>query len=217
MTWIQGVLGTRARKTNMSSANDAIRDALLRYLLEVHRKAKSPRSAGIGIRDLQAAMKSRFGFKQQEIASNLDYLVQKNWVREIVYARSFQTSRGTTQQAEKVTYKISDAGIDRLEGASIYERTNLRPHINITNVQGVTVVGEGNVVNTTFADLSRVLNDLRTAVLASQALDDQEKLNATADIDTLQTQLQKPTPDKSIVQRAWAAIEAVALCGRRHK
>lgn len=197
----------------MTNTNDAIRDALLRYLAEVHRSARSPRSAGMGIRDLQAAMKSRFGYKQQEVASNLDYLVQKKWVREVASARSFQTPRGTTQQAEKVTYKISDAGIDRLEGASIYERPELRPHINITNVQGVTVVGEGNVVNTTFADLSRVLNDLRTAVLASRALADDEKLNAAADIDTLQTQLQKPKPDRTIVQRAWAGIQAVTTAG----
>ncbi|HZP97327.1 MAG TPA: hypothetical protein VFC31_13490 [Candidatus Limnocylindria bacterium] len=197
----------------MASENDAVRDALLRFLLEVHRKAKSPRSAGIGIRDLQSAMKDRFEVKQQVVASNLDYLVQKGWVREVVSARTFQTARGTTQQAEKVTYKISDTGIDRLEGASTYERSDLRPHVNITNVQGVTVVGEGNVVNTTFTDLSRVLNDLRTAVLASGALNDQTKLNTAADIDTLQTQLQKPSPDKSIVQRAWAGVQAATTAG----
>src|SRR5581483_7280255 len=197
----------------MASENDAVRDALLRFLLEVHRKAKSPRSAGIGIRDLQSAMKDRFEVKQQVVASNLDYLVQKGWVREVVSARTFQTARGTTQQAEKVRYKISDTGIDRLEGGSTYERSDLRPHVNITNVQGGTVVGEGNVVNTTFTDLSRVLNDLRTAVLASGALNDQTKLNTAADIDTLQTQLQKPSPDKSIVQRAWAGVQAATTAG----
>jgi hypothetical protein len=192
----------------VATDNDAIRDALLRFLLEVHRKAKSPRSAGIGVRDLQGAMKDRLGIKQQDVASNLDYLVQKGWVKEVVTARSFQTPRGTTQQAEKVTYKISDTGIDRFEGASTYQRADLRPHVNITNVHGVTVVGDGNVVNTTFTDLSRVLNDLRTAVLSSRTLDDEAKLNVAADIETLQTQLQKPEPDKSIVQRAWAGIQA---------
>jgi len=159
----------------VATEDDAVRDALLRYLLSVHRKAKSPRSAGIGIRDLQKAMKVKSGIKQQVVGSNLDYLVQKGWVKEVVFARSFQTPRGTMQQAEKVTYKISDTGIDRLEGASTYQRSDLRPHVNITNVQGVTVVGEGNVVNTTFTDLSRVLSDLRTAVLASGTLDDQSE------------------------------------------
>ena len=193
----------------MTSENDVIRDAILRYLAEVHRKAKSPRSAGVGIRDLHAAMKSKYGFKQNDVGSNLDYLVQRKWAVQVSVPRSFQTPRGTTQQSEKVTYKISDIGIDRLEGASMYERPDLRPHVNITNVRGVTVVGEGNVVNTTFTDLSRVLNDLRTAVLSSPSLDDQAKLNATADIETLQTQLQKPVPDKSIVQKAWAGVQAV--------
>jgi hypothetical protein len=47
----------------MASHDDEVCDALLRCLADVHRNAKSPRSAGIGIRDLQAAMKSKFGFK----------------------------------------------------------------------------------------------------------------------------------------------------------
>lgn len=197
----------------MNNPNDAVRDAILRHLYAVHSKAKSPRSAGEGIRDIQKAMKTAAGYKQQDVARNLDYLVQKGWVREGVEARSFQTPRGTTQMSEKVTYKISDVGIDHLEGASTYERTNLRPHINITNVHGVTVVGDGNVVNTDFTDLVRLLDKLKLAVLNSTDLDDRTRLNVAADIDTIETQLQKPEPDKSIVQRAWQAVQVAVVAG----
>ena len=36
--------------------------------------------------------------------------------------------------------------------------------IKFTNIHGVTVVGDGNVANATFTDLSRVLNELKTEV-----------------------------------------------------
>jgi hypothetical protein len=194
----------------MSNRDDEIRDAILRHLFAVHRKAKSPRSAGQGIKELQSALKGSVGYKQQEVSSNLDYLVQKKWVRQEIESRSFTTQRGTTQMAEKVTYKISDVGIDHLQGASMYERVDLHRAINITNVRGVTVVGSGNVVNTSFTDLSRTLTELRAALIGSDALDDETKLSAAADIDTIATQIQKPVPDGTIVERAWDAVQKAA-------
>jgi len=192
--------------------SDQIRDAILRHLQAVHKKARSPRSAAVLMRDLTSAMKAK-GYKQQEVASNLDYLVQKGWVREVVEARKFTTPRGTTQSAERRTYKISDAGIDRLEAASLYQRPPVASHVNITNIRGVTIVGDGNVVNTTFTDLSRVLADLKQAVLAESKLADDQKLDVVADIDSLEAQLQKPEPKKSVVQALWSGIEKVAAVG----
>ena len=43
--------------------------------------------------------------------------------------------------------------------------------------------------------------------MSSEAISDEEKLNITADIDTLQSQLQKPEPDKNIIQKIWSGIE----------
>ena len=143
----------------MPNPNDIVRDAILRHLQSVHSKARSPKTAGVGIRELAQALKPK-GYKLQEVASNLDYLVQKGWVRETVDKRTFTTLRGTAQVTEKRTYKISDSGIDRLEAASTYRRAEAHPGINITNVRGVTIVGDGNVVNTTFAELVRVLWNL---------------------------------------------------------
>jgi hypothetical protein len=196
----------------MANPNDIIRDAILRHLHGVHRRARSPRSAGLLISQLTKALKPQ-GFKQQDVASNLDYLVQKGWVREVKDERTFTTPKGTTQSAVRITYKVSEAGIDRLEAASMYQRSEVASRINITNVRGVTVVGEGNVVNTTFTDLSRVLTDLKQAVLQETGIEDNQKLNIVADIDSLEAQLQKPEPDRSIVQKLWSEIEKVATIG----
>ena len=193
--------------------DDLIRDAILRHLYAVHQKAKSPNSAAIGVRDLQSALKKAHGLKQQEVASNLDYLVQKTWVREIRKERTFTTKAGTTQSAEQVKYKISDVGIDKLQKASLYQKTPMANGINIMNVHGVTVVGDGNVVNTHFTDLSRVLNDLKLAVQSNATINDEQKLSVVADIDTLQAQLQKPEPNKAIIRTISTSITEAAKLG----
>ena len=196
----------------MSNPHDLVRDAILRHLYATHCKARSPKTAGLKITELTRDLKAS-GFKQQEVASNLDYLVQKGWVREVVETRTFTTPRGTTQQAEKRTYKVSDSGIDHLEAASLYQRPAIGAHVNISNIHGVTIVGEGNVVNATFTDLSRVLSDAKGAILAEPQLSEGQKLEAIADIDSLQAQLQKPNPDKSVIQQLWSGIEKVAAMG----
>jgi hypothetical protein len=161
--------------------------------------------------DLAKALKPH-GFKLQQVAGNLDYLVQKGWVREVIENRTFTTAGGTTRQAESRSYKISDSGIDRLESVSLYQRVPIAPHINISNIRGVTVVGDGNVVNTSFADLSRILSDMKHEAAESQ-LPEASKLVLISDIDSLQSQLQKPNPDKSIVQKLWSGIEKTASVG----
>jgi hypothetical protein len=179
---------------------------VLRELYAVHERAKSPRSAGIKIRDLQKRLRPA-GYKQHEVASNLDYLIQKGWAVKEVEARTFTTRRGTTQSSEEVRYKISATGIDKLEGASLYERPPANATINITNIRGVTVVGDGNVVNTEFTELEAALTDLRRQVLESVTVRDEVRLDIVADVDGLLSQLQKPQPDHAVVRKLWSNIE----------
>jgi hypothetical protein len=198
-----------SRTTEQLSGNpeDHIRDAILRHLHAVHRSAKSPSKASIGIRDLHSALKTEHGIRQQEVGSNLDYLVQKGWVTEVRIARSFTTKRGTTQNSEQVKYKISDVGLDKLQKASLFQKTPMNTGINITNIHGVTVVGDGNVLNTNFTDLSRALNELKSEFQNNATIDDEQKLDVVADVDTLQAQLQKPQPNSTIIGLLWSGIE----------
>lgn len=190
----------------MANPNDQIRDKILRQLYAVHREARGPKSVSIGIRDLQKALRPR-GIKQQQVNSNLDYLIQKGWAVQVVEERSFMTRRGTRQNSQKISYKISDVGIDRLEAASSYRRDDLYSRINVTNIAGVTVVGSGNVVNSAHTDLAAVLSELESMVGESDDLEEEERLNALADLSTIQSQLSKPKPALSIVRSAWSAIE----------
>lgn len=192
--------------------NDEIRDLLLRFLYGHHGKARGPKRQEIGIRDLQSAMKRAHGLTQQQVASNLDYLVQKGWVLRVITNRTFTTKSGTTQSAERVTYKISAEGIDRIEGDSEFKRPDPYAGIKIENIGGVTVVGDGNVVRTQFAPVAEALSELRRAVNASELPDDR-KLAVATEIQTIELQLAKEHPDPPVIEKAWAAIKATATVG----
>jgi hypothetical protein len=189
----------------MANPNDVIRDSILRHLYTVHQNARGPKGVAIGIRDLQRAMKIA-SFQQKEVNSNLDYLIQKGWVALIEEKKTYRTPGGTTQESISIKYKISDVGIDRLEGASAYQREHNYSNINITNIKGVTVVGSGNVVNRDLTDLSNVLNDIESALLSSNELNEEQKLNAISDIGAIQSQLSKPEPNRNILKEAWKFV-----------
>lgn len=187
---------------------DEIRELILTFMYEHHRKARGIQAQEIGIRALQREMKKLYGLSQQEVASNLDYLVQKEWVKDIHKDRTFSSPTGTVYPSEQVTYKISDAGIDRIEGESRFKRLSPFGGVNIANVQGVVVVGNQNVVHSQFVPLSNDLELLRQEIIRSP-LTDSDKVNAIAEIQTIQSQLAKQKPDDSIIKKAWTTIERI--------
>jgi hypothetical protein len=200
-------------KESVNVSKDVVRDHLLRKLYEFNQTSRSPKKVAVLPSVLQKAMKASYGYKQQEVASNLDYLVEKGWVKEIVENRTFKTPAGTTQNSERRTYKISAAGVDRLEEASLFKNIPMGTHVNITNINGVTVVGDGNVVNTKFTDLSRILGELRKRIGDDSALSDEVRLNAISDLDGITTQLQKPAPNLTVVRVLWEGIKAAVTVG----
>jgi hypothetical protein len=192
----------------MLNPSDNVRDKILRYLYDTHTHARGPRATSVGIRELQGTMKT-LGVKQFDVNSNLDYLVQKGWVKEVIEQRAFLTKRGTLQQALKKLYKISDIGIDRLETASTYRREESFSRINVTNVNGVTVIGQGNIVNAKATSLYRALAELEKAVAMSKTLSNNAKLNVIADLGTIQSQLSKPQPHAGFIRAIWTDIEKI--------
>ncbi len=118
----------------------------------------------------------------------------------------------SAQSAERVTYKISAEGIDRIEGESEFKRPDPYAGIKIENIGGVTVVGDGNVVRTQFAPMAEALSELRRAVNASD-LPDEDKLAVATEIESIELQLAKDDPDPTIIEKAWAAIKATATVG----
>jgi len=193
--------------------NDDYRDKILRFLYDRHHKAKGITAIPIGILDLRREMKRRHGMKQSEAASNLDYLIQVGWVRAEVKSRSFVTPGGMILPREQTKYKISEVGINHLEAASMFKQPQAASQVNITNVQGLTVVGDGNVVNARFTELSSALDDLDRLIADSPQLSDEQKVDAAGDLSAIRAQVGKPNPSPSAIRGAWAGLKVLPVLG----
>jgi hypothetical protein len=193
--------------------NDDRRNKILQFLYDRHRMAKGITAIPIGILDLRREMKTRYGMKQVEVASNLDYLIQVGWVRPEVKSRSFVTPGGMVLPREQTKYKISDVGIDHLEAASVFQKPHAASQVNITNVQGVTILGNGNVVNAKFTDLSGALDDLDQAISENPQLTDEQKVDAAGDISAIRGQIAKKNPSPFAVRAAWEGLKALPVLG----
>lgn len=193
------------------SPEDNVRESILRFLYEAHKKARSLRGSRVATRELKEGLRE-LGLKDQEIVSNLDYLIQGGGIRVEEEESEFQTPRGFTRSQTKEYYKISDLAINRFEGPSEFQRIEKSVSgINITNIQGVTVVGDQNtVVNTQFLDLYKSLSLMSEIIRKSDQISDVEKLNYVKDIDTIKDQLSKPSPDKNIIRLAWEKLKPLA-------
>jgi len=180
-------------------------------LYRVHREARSLKKARVSMKELKRHFRM-MGLKEQEIVRNLDYLIKSGWVIIEKEETEFKTPRGFVKKQVKPYYKISDLGINYFAGPSEFQRVSKSfSGINITNVQGVTVIGEQNVVvNTQFLDLYRRLSLLSEAVRNSTQLSDKEKLEYVAEIETIKDQLAKPSPDKNILKLAWDKLKPLA-------
>ncbi len=192
----------------MKNPSDIIRETILRYLYELHQRARSLKSAATNISNLKKAMKQK-GISQQDVVANLDYLIQKEWVKLVIEQKTFTTKSGISVPSTSTRYKITDVGIDKIEGESAFQRQDRYAGINITNIQGVTIIGDENIVNAEYSDLYQALNEFEKSVSSSDKISDEDKLNITADVESLKNQLSKPKPARTIIANIWSGIEKI--------
>lgn len=199
--------------------NDAIRRQILRYFYDRNDAATSVRGkkgAAVKISDIKKELKTAHGLTQQQVVSNLTYLLDRGWVKQIDVKKDFSPGRGATT-VESVTsfYEITARGIDRIEGGSEFEIRERYGDINV-NATGANVItlGDGNIVNAAFNDLRMELDELKDQLVASDQLSDEQKLDVAVDIETIKDQLAKPNPDPVVTGALWTRVEkAAALAG----
>jgi hypothetical protein len=193
--------------------NDAVRKQILQYFYDRNASATSPRGkkgSAMKISDVKRELKTSYGLTRQSVISNLTYLIDRGWVKKHEVQKTVTVSGGTIPST--VTwYEISALGIDKIEGGSEFEPKDRYPGINV-NATGTNVItlGDGNVVNAQFSQLRERLDDLKSQIASSQALSEKEKFDVTVDIDSIENQLAKETPDTTTVARLWSGIDRVA-------
>ena len=200
------------KKQVPARSNTEVRRLLLQYFYDRNKNATSARGkkgSAVKISDAKKELKAADGLSQQEVQSNLTYLISQGWVEEEKIEKSFTAPSGTIVPSSTSFFQITAAGIDKIEGAGEFTMPKFHGiNINATG-QNIITLGDGNQIDAQFGDLGKALVELRDAITQSDAAEDQ-KLSFVADIDTIQSQLAKPTPSKGIIRAAWDSVKVAA-------
>jgi len=195
----------KMKKRTISFNPEEVRESLLNYLYDKYKKARSTKKQSATISEIKKGLKVK-GYKESDIVSAITFLKDRGWIKEEKEKTKFFI-KGKLTEGEKTKYRISDVGIGHFEGPSKFVPSERFSGINITNIQGVTVVGNNNIVKNEFLDLFRELGQLEDLVRSNSKLSDKEKVDLLSDIETIKNQLGKTEPNKSIIKSAWETIK----------
>jgi prefoldin subunit 5 len=196
--------------------NTEVRAIMLQYFYDRNAFATSARGKkgfAIKITDIRKELKASHGLAQQEVVGNLNYLLSQGWIEEDKVEKSVPLKTGTVIPQSTSYYKITAAGIDKIEGPGEFTMDKFKGIRIEATGRNIITVGDGNQVNASFEDAAAALVDLKNAILESDAVSESDKLDAVADIDSIQSQLAKATPNKTVVQSAWETIRNLNALG----
>lgn len=202
----------KGKQPQPTRSNDEIRTLMLRYFY--NRNKNSTRTMGkkgsaVKITDVKAELKAQHGLTQQEVQSNLTYLLSEGWVEEKQVQKQFRAKGGSVIPSVTNFYQITARGIDKIEGPGDFTMPKFHGIKIEATGQNIITLGDGNQIDAQFSELGQALVELREAVTKSSVPEDQ-KMGFVADIETVQSQLAKPQPNRSIVAAAWESIKAAA-------
>src|SRR5713226_1282216 len=190
--------------------DDEVREIILRYLYDRNKNATSRRGkstgAAVTISVMRADLKASHGLTGQQVHSNLTYLESQGWVEDRPLTKSVTTRTGGVIPSTTSYYIITAAGIDRIGGPSVFTRDRFEGIKIEATGQNIITLGDGNQVNARFQALGESLSDLRKAIKESSKLTEPEKVDLVVDVDTLQTQLGRKTPNRELISRLWKGI-----------
>src|SRR6266404_2077118 len=197
-----------AKNVNQAAlTDDQIREIILRYLYRRNQSATSRRGkstgAAVTISIMRADLKASHGLTAQQIHSNLTYLENQGWVQDQPVTKSVMTRSGGVIPSTTSYFIITAAGIDRIGGPSVFTRDRFEGIKIEATGQNIITLGDGNQVNAHFEALGESLSELREAIKKSDKFDETQKMELVVDVDTLQTQLAKPTPNRKLVSQLW--------------
>jgi len=204
--------GAKKKATQAARSNNEIRLIMLQYFYDRNKAATSTRGKkgfSIRISDIRRELKASHGLFLQEVMSNLNYLLSQGWVEEDKVQKSVPLLSGTVIPQSTSFYKITAAGIDKIEGPGEFTMDRFKGIKIEATGQNIITVGDGNRVNAKYQDVAGALVDLKQGLLQSTALSETQKLDVVADIDSIQSQLAKEKPNRTIIQGAWEAVKSL--------
>lgn len=201
-----------ANAVRVPPSNNEIRRIMLQYFYDRNKNATSARGkkgSAVKISDVKKELKASHGLTQQEVQSNLTYLISQGWVEEDPVEKSFTAPGGTVIPSSTTFYRVTAAGIDKIEGPGEFTMPKFHGIKIEATGQNIITLGDGNQINAKFSALGEALAELHKAITESTA-SEAEKMSFVADIETIQSQLAKPQPNRSIVSAAWETIRGAS-------
>lgn len=203
----------RSRKVDQPPrSNDEVRRLMLQYFYDRNQTATSARGKkgfAIRISDIRKELKAQHALTHQEVLANLNYLLSQGWIEEDQVEKSVPLPTGTVIPQTTSFYKITAAGIDKIEGPGEFTMDKFRGIKIEATGRNIITVGDGNQVNVQFEEAAHALVDLRTAVLESADVSEATKLDVVADIESIESQLAKVHPNKSVIRGAWEGLKGL--------
>lgn len=205
-------MGASSKKKALTPvrSNNEIRVIMLSYFYDRNSAATSARGKrgyAVKITDVRKELKESHGLSQQEVMSNLNYLLSQGWVEEDKIEKSVPLPSGTVIPNTTSYYKITAAGIDKIEGPGEFTMDKFKGIKIEATGQNIITVGDGNQINAQYQDAAGALVDLKQALLQSPSISEAQKLDVVADIDSIQSQLAKSSPNRTVIQGAWEAVK----------
>ncbi len=187
--------------------NDTVREHILTALHNIQTKARSRSSQMVGIRDLaQEVKRIDASLKENQVADNVTFLVQNGFVEEVPIENYFAKKQfGGAKPTYK--YRLSRNGLAYFDHGSKFDKSGVFAGIGDISGNGNNIIiGNQNsitsIANTQYSEGHGLAEDLRRRVNALGELTDSEKISVQSDIETIKSQLAKPEPDKTILQKA---------------
>jgi hypothetical protein len=159
-----------AKPPPLRPANTDIRRIMLEYFYNRNKNATSARGkrgSAVKISDVKKDLKADHGLTQQEVQSNLTYLISQGWVEEDTVEKSFTAPGGTIIPSSTSYYKITAPGIDKIEGPGEFTMPKFHGIKIEATGQNIITLGDGNQINAKFSALGQALAELRDAITQS--------------------------------------------------
>lgn len=189
-----------------------IRGIVLQYFYNRNQNATSARGKrgfAVKITDVRRELKESHRLSQQEVIGNLNYLISQGWIEEQTVEKSVPLKSGTVIPQSTSYYKISAAGIDKIEGPGEFTMDKFSGIKIEATGRNIITVGDGNEVNAAFESAATALVELKQAILQSSDIPESQKMDVVADIDSIESQFAKSEPSKAVIKGAWEGIKGL--------
>lgn len=170
--------------------------------------------------ELLSILRQRTGLSEKTIRNNISKIRQNNVGLTMNAAAQVFARQKETSFVPKLSAQDKTSLATYQAGSTINVVNNNNPKISkhidnrAYNITESTIenlaLGDGSTVNQQIEVLGAELRTLLDMVGQADALSDEQKNDYTYDIQTIATQLNKSSPDKSIIKSAWKSISALS-------